>query len=962
MKKLAFISCLLILAVSGLNAQSNLGYKKVETVEKKGKDLVIPYVKYAFDNGLTLIVHEDHSDPICHVDVTYHVGSAREQLGRSGFAHFFEHMMFQGSDHVGDNEHFKIVSESGGSLNGNTTKDRTRYFETLPSNQLETALWLESDRMGFLLDAVTQEKFENQRSTVKNERGQNYDNKPYGVVWEKIGAAEYPVGHPYSWSTIGYLEDLNRVNVDDLKKFFLRWYGPNNAVVTVAGDVNPEKVAELVNKYFGAIPKGPAVQAAEKIAAVLNEDRFLSYEDQVKMPLFVKVFPTVASHHVDEAPLDILASYLSDGKSSLFYQNFIKSKIAIQAEVSHPTEELAGNFTVRIMPYNPGKSIAQIDSLIGVTFANFEKSGIPEAALKRFKASHEAAIINSLTSVSGKANQLSDYQTYSGNANGIGNDLDRYNKVTAEDVMRVYNKYIKGHHSVNLSVYPKGKPDLVARADNFQIPQRDLSKVKEGDEYKNLSYVKAKDNFDRKQRPASGPAPVANVPDYWKYQFNNGLMAIGAENNEVPTVSLQLSIEAGHRYEPLDKAGLAYLTARLMNEGTLKHSAEQISDLLEGLGSSIQVNSSENAITIFVNALSKNLKPTLDLVQEILLQPKFDQETFDRLKNEQLQLISNQATQATVIANNVYAKLNYGGRSIMGLPWTGTSTSVGNIQLADVKAYYSNFSTENAQLVAVGDVRKKKLLKDVAFLDSWKRKPAIALDENATGKNSVQPATTKIYFVNKEKAPQSEIRIGFLSMPYDATGEFFRSTVMNFALGGTFNSRINLNLRETKGWTYGARSGFSGSKFVGPFTASAGVRANVTDSAIIEFMKEIKNYADNGTTATELKFTQLSMSLGEALRYETPNQKAAFLKRLLDYDLDKNYTKTQNGILNGITKAEIDALAKKHLTYNNFNIVVVGDKAKVFKGISQLGYEVIELDAEGNKVQAELPPIPVQSH
>ena len=187
MKKLAFISCLLILAVSGLNAQSNLGYKKVETVEKKGKDLVIPYVKYAFDNGLTLIVHEDHSDPICHVDVTYHVGSAREQLGRSGFAHFFEHMMFQGSDHVGDNEHFKIVSESGGSLNGNTTKDRTRYFETLPSNQLETALWLESDRMGFLLDAVTQEKFENQRSTVKNERGQNYDNKPYGVVWEKIG-------------------------------------------------------------------------------------------------------------------------------------------------------------------------------------------------------------------------------------------------------------------------------------------------------------------------------------------------------------------------------------------------------------------------------------------------------------------------------------------------------------------------------------------------------------------------------------------------------------------------------------------------------------------------------------------------------------------------------------------------------------------------------------------------------
>ena len=942
-------------------APTAAGYKKVETVEKKGNELVIPFVKYQYANGLTLIVHEDHSDPICHVDVTYHVGSAREQLGRSGFAHFFEHMMFQGSDHVGDNEHFKIVSESGGSLNGNTTKDRTKYFETMPSNKLETALWLEADRMGFLLDAVTQEKFENQRSTVKNERGQNYDNKPYGLTWEKIGEALYPVGHPYSWTTIGYIEDLNRVSVDDLKKFFLRWYGPNNAVITVAGDVKPEQVAELVNKYFGSIQRGPEVKADKKDNAVLTENRYLSYEDKVKMPLFVKVFPTVASHDADEAPLDILASILSDGKSSLFYQTFVKSKIAIQADVSHPTEELAGTMTFRIMPYAPGKSLAQVDSMIGSTLAQFEKTGVTEEQLKRFKANHEAGVINSLTSISGKAIQLADYQTYTGDANFIGKDLERYNKVTTADIMRVYNKYIKGKFSVNLSVYPKGQGQMVAKADNFKAPARNLDQVKESDDYKNLAYHKAKDSFDRSKKPNSGPAPIVKTPDFWKNQFANGVVAIGAENNEVPTVALQLHIEAGHRYEPMDKAGLAYLTARLMNEGTLHHSAEQMSDLLEGMGSSVQVNSSENAITIYVNTLSKNLKATLDLVGEILLEPKFDAATFERIKNEQLQLISNQATQATVIANNIYTKLNYGTHSVLGLPSVGTTQTVKGLKLEDVIAYYKSFSTETAQIVAVGQATKKELLTDLSFIDKWKKQAPIALNNDAMGKNNPVVATTKIFFVNKERAPQSEIRIGTIALPYDATGEFFKSTIMNFPLGGAFNSRINLNLRETKGWTYGARSGFNGTKFAGPFTANAGVRADVTDSAVIEFMKEIKNFAEKGITEDELTFTKLSMGLSEALRYETPNQKAAFLKRLLDYNLDKDYTKTQNTILNGMTKAEIDALAKKNLPYTKFNIVVVGDKAKVFNGLSRLGYEIIELDADGNLVQAELPPVPVKS-
>lgn len=320
----------------------------IEKVERKGKELIIPYEKHVLKNGLTLVIHEDHSDPIVYVDVTYHVGSANEQEGRSGFAHFFEHMMFQGSEHVGDEQHFKIITEAGGTLNGSTSTDRTNYWEVLPSNQLETALWLESDRMGFFLDSVTQQKFEIQRATVKNERGQNYDNRPYGLVWEKIDAAMYPTNHPYSWQTIGYIEDLDRVDVNDLKKFFLRWYGPNNATLTISGDVDAAEVLRLVEKYFGAIPPGPEVKAQTLEPVVLESDRYISYEDAIRAPQLSFSYPTVPNRHPDEAPLDVLANILGGGKSSIFYKNFVKSQLAQFAYVANPCEELAGNFLIMV--------------------------------------------------------------------------------------------------------------------------------------------------------------------------------------------------------------------------------------------------------------------------------------------------------------------------------------------------------------------------------------------------------------------------------------------------------------------------------------------------------------------------------------------------------------------------------------------------------------------------------------
>src|SRR6478735_8208200 len=432
MQKSLVAAFALIIGLNPINAQKTSPTKSgdnknnskvtfIEEVKKVGNEIIIPFKRYKLSNGLTIIIHEDHSDPICYVDVTYHVGSAREQQGRSGFAHFFEHMMFQGSKNVGDEQHFKIITEAGGTLNGTTNTDRTNYFETVPSNQLEKALWLAADRMGFLLDAVTQKKFEVQRATVKNERGQNYDNRPYGLQSEVVSKNLYPYGHPYSWLTIGYLEDLNRSNVNDLKNFFLRWYGPNNATLTIGGDVTSAQVLKLVDKYFGSIPSGPKVEPVKLAPVVLDKTRYASYVDNYARASQLRlVYPTVPDYHPDAPALSLLAQVLGGGggfggggrggrgggggggnRNSVFYQSLIKTQKALQASASNQTSELAGEFAVSITPF-PEKTLAEMETLVNEAFADFEKRGVTDEDVEKFKTSFEGRTINGLSSVSGK--------------------------------------------------------------------------------------------------------------------------------------------------------------------------------------------------------------------------------------------------------------------------------------------------------------------------------------------------------------------------------------------------------------------------------------------------------------------------------------------------------------------------------------------------------------------------------
>jgi zinc protease len=945
-KNLISILGLLLLSAPVVNVFAQQP-KLIEKVTKKGEALVIPYQKYVLPNGLTVILTEDHSDPIVHVDVMYHVGSAREEIGKSGFAHFFEHMMFEGSDHVKSGDHFKIISAAGGSLNGNTTRDRTTYFETVPNNQLQKMLWLESDRMGFLMNAVTQQKFEIQRSTVKNERGQNYDNRPYGLATEAASKALYPYGHPYSWLTIGYVEDLNKVDVNDLKRFFLRWYGPNNATLTIGGDIDPKQTLAWVEKYFGAIPRGPAVQKTILPPPVLTGNRYVSYTDNyARLPLLYIDYPGVKILNKDQSALEALSLIIGQGKNSIFYKNFIKSRKAAEAQMNSDNAELAGDIGIEVVPF-PGQALEDMKKLVDESFAEFEKTGVTDDDLARFKGSAESEFINSLASISGKVNELAEDQTFTGNPNQIGRQLSDIQKVTKADVMRVYNQYIKGKAAVILSVLPKGNPLKPVAEDSYTVDEKNYKAPDYG--YAGLTYHKAKDNFDRNIQPLAGPNPVVKVPPFWTAKTSNGVNMIGAFNNEIPTVSLSLNIKGGGLLAANDpsKAGLPGIVAQMLNDETQKYTAEQMNAQLEKLGSSIQVGASADEAEFFVSSLSKNLDQTLLLLQERLFHPKFTQEALDRIKKQTLQGFQIAKTQSTNIASSVYSKILYGKDNIRTYGLSGNEQTVPNITLADVQAYYDNYFAPNlVSIVVVGDITEAAVKSKLAFLNNWKEKQITIPAANAVGK-PVEKNT--LYIVDVPHAAQSEIRIGYVTgLNYDATGTYYKLGLANYALGGGFDSRLNLDLREEKGWTYGASSGFNSGKFGGTFTAAAGVRAASTDSAVMEFVKDIRKYAENGIASTELAFTQSSIGQSDALKYETNSQKASFLSRIQNYNLKADFVDQQSKILAGITKDQIDELAKKYLDTGGMVILVVGDKEKIMPGLLKLGYNMVELDADGN--------------
>ena len=946
-KHLFWLMAIVFLWVNALNAQVNQP-QMVEKVEAKPGEASISYEKYVFPNGLRLYVHEDKSDPLVHVEVTYHVGSNREHLGITGFAHFFEHMMFQGSKHVADEEHIKIIESCGGIMNGTTNQDRTNYFETVPSNMLETALWLEADRMGWLIPAVTQEKFEIQRSAVKNEKDQNVVNAPYvRAITEVNNALLYPKGHPYSWPIIGYVEDLDRVGVQDLKNFFMRWYGPNNAIIVVSGDVNTKEVVALVDKYFGVIPKGQEVRKMRAQAVTLDQDVFQSVEDNIYAPLTMMTFPTIQNYHRDEPALDILAELLGGSKASPFQKRLVKSGFALQTDVSHPCTELAGEFKL-IAVTDPKKGQQQVLDSIRAILNSFDVNAISDEDIKRVKAKYEASLINVLESASGKATQLVNWEMLLGDKKwNLNDEIERYRVITKADIQRVFNKYIKNKSAAVVYVYPKNPADKTKLSSiNPYLGEHDKESEKQ---YAGLTYTEPLIAFDKSVRPTPTAAKAPVIPTFSTKTFDNGLQVIHTKTDELPKITMFFEIDGGKIFDAVNpkKLGVAALTAQLMTEGTLKRSAEEIEKDLDALGSTINFSSGGLNTSIYVTSLTKNINATLAILEEILFEPLFSPEELKTAK-EQLEnsLYQERTDRGSLFSRslNAIAHPNH----ILGASGSGYLSTINKISSEDLRSYYNSFYAPNlTRLTIVGNIDEATIISKLKFLENWKRKD-IKLPE-------LPPIQTKtkrnVYLIDVPGATQSLIGLTKPSFTYDPLGDFYKIVVANYPLGGSFNSRINLNLREAKGFTYGARSGISGTKYAGNWQFTASVKVNATDSALAETIKEITKFNKEGITAQELDETKKSINQSQALRFETTNEKASFLSQMIRFNLSPDYLKQQQILLNALTVEELNNIIKKQLNPDDMDILIVGDANDIKKKIAALKLGAIQsFDHEKIKV------------
>ena len=917
--------------------------------EFKGDDggIAIPYAKYKLANGLTVILHEDHSDPLVHVDVTYHVGSNREEIGRSGFAHFFEHMMFQGSAHVADEEHFKLVSNAGGTLNGSTNSDRTNYYETLPMNQLETALWLEADRMGFLLEAVTQEKFEIQRETVKNERGQRVDNQPYGRAFETLSTSLYEQDHPYYWPVIGWLEDLDRADVDDLKRFFLHWYGPNNAALTIGGDIDSMATLEMVNKYFGAIPAGPEVENLPKQPGHLDADRYVTLEDNIHLPALALIMPTVYANHADEAPLDAAAKIMGQGQASLLYQRLVQTGRAVQANVSHRCRELACEMMF-IVIQNPtsGETLTKMEAAVRETLDEFAAREVSEDDLQKFKAQYESGRIFGLQSVAGKVSSLAAFQTYTGSPAGIGDEIQRYLNVEIDDVNRVFGQYIAGKPAVILSIVPNGHPELAAAEQNYQAPVRDIPESF-GDEGTALALRLVEDDFDRSRQPVPGSNPVVELPAIWDTSLANNIRVLAVPNTETPTVTVRATFAMGQRDEPAGKAGLTALTADLMGEATLNHSAADFSEELERIGASISVNSGQYETTVTLNTLTKHLDKAMSLMMERTLKPAFTEEDFERIKSQTIEGLMASRKTPEGLAGRAINSVLYGSTHPLSYPSAGLPSTVESITLADVKAYYAaHFPSHLTGITVSADLSQAEIITALQGFASLEVTQAY----RAPIENLPEIKGRTLYVVNKEGAAQSSLRTAQPSIKYDALGDFYKAGLANFNLGGTFNSRINLNLREDKGYTYGARSGFNGGPEFGSFSVSTEVNKEATAASVTEVLNELESYAAKGMDEAEYDYMRSAIGQRDALQYETPGNKLGLLANIMRYDLPLNYRTQQASILKETDREVLNALANRLIQPDDMAIVIVGDETALREELEALGMPIKQLDEDGFEI------------
>lgn len=944
-KPMAFMLSFLLISLVSCDDKKDTKQDSDETA------LSIDYEKYELDNGLNVVLHQDKSDPIVSVAIQYGVGSNREKKGRTGFAHLFEHMLFQESENVPQDQFFKKIQDAGGTLNGGTWQDGTIYYEVVPKNALEMVMWLESDRMGYLINTVTKSAFANQQEVVQNEKRQRVDNNPYGHTNWVIDKNLYPDGHPYSWQVIGELEDLQNATVEDVKEFYDKFYGPNNATLVIAGDFDEEKTREMIQKYFGEIKKRQEVEPLDIQTVSLDETKRLYHEDNfATAPQLNMVWPVVEQYNEDAYALDFLGDILSDGKKAPLYKVLVEEKkLTSQPYAFNSADQIAGKFRI-LVTANAGVDLDSIEAGIKEAFALFEKEGVTERDIERIKAGQETDFYNGISSVLGKSFQLAQYDVFAGDPGFITQDIENIKAVTKEDVMRVYKKYIKDKPFVLTSFVPKGQMELIAEnSEKAEVVEEEITEnveteIVEADQ----EIKKTPSNFDRSVQPEMGEAPQLNIPESWAVNLDNEMEVYGIEQNELPLVNFSLVIEGGHLLDDLEKNGVANLMSDIMMEGTATKTPAELEEEIDLLGANIYMYTSDEAIVIRGNTLKRNFDKTMDLVQEIILEPRWDEKEFDRIKTSTINTIKRYEADPNRIANKVYDKILYGEDHPFAYPTLGTEESVKSITIEDLKNYYDNyFSPSVARFHVVGDVSKSEALDAIAELESkWEPKVVEIPEFEIT--NDREKAS--LYFVDVPNAKQSVINIGYIALPRTSE-DFFPAEVMNYKLGGSFSGNVNLILREEKGYTYGARSGFSGSKIPGTFTASSSVRTNTTGESVGIFKDEIANYKD-GISEEDLEFTKNALIKSNARRFETQGSLLGMLQEMSAYDLDSKYIEKEEDIIRSMTLEQHKELANKLLDESKMAYLVVGDAATQFQQFKEMGFdEVILLDKDGEEIK-----------
>ncbi len=890
----------------------------------------VEFTKYTLPNGLQVILHVDRKLPIVHVNQWFHVGSKNEKPGRTGFAHLFEHMMFQGSKNA-DDEYFSFVEKAGanlreGGVNGTTSNDRTNYFVTVPSANLENILWLESDRLATLLDATTPAKLDNQRDVVKNERRQGLENQPYGRWIPLLYETVFPSGHPYSWPVIGSQEDLSAATLDDVKEFFRQYYTPNNLSIVIAGDFDQEQAKKLIEKYFGDLPPGPPLDRPAKAVVALDSERVVEVNDRVSLERVYIGWPAPEYFTVGDTALDIAARILADGLSSRLNKALVYDRqLATQVSAFNVSGEIAGMFVVQATA-RPQQSLAEIEKVVTEEIARFAKEGPTAAELDRAKTKQESEFISGLERIGGfggKADVLNQYNVFLGDPGKMEADLQRYRSLTPADVQQAVARWLDTPNRALIRFHPEAA----------QRPSNALT-------------------LDRSTMPPLGEDRPFAAPAVQSAKLPNGLEVFVVERRDLPKVSVSLATRAGAATDPAGKAGLANLTVTTIDMGTKTRKTLEIEDAFGALGTTLTGGVGRESARLGIDVLSRNLSPALALVADVVQNPVFPEDEVARERKRALDALAQADRNPNAVAGRILPMLAFGSDHPYGRPAQGLKSSVEGLTRADIVAFHAaRWKPGSTALIFAGDISLAQAT-DVAkqHFGGWTGGAAPAVTVPPPG---TVASAGKIYLVDRPDSAQTVVA-QLLPGVSRSAADYYALSLVDSVWGGAAGARLNLNLREDKGYAYGAFSNLSAMTKAGSWTASAGVQTDKTSESIKEFDNELKGLVvTRPISADEFSMVKSRLTRGYAQQFESLGRLTQQIGNLWTLGLPMTELQREFDAVNSLTLEQVLGAAKKHVRPETASLLLVGDRTKIEAGVKALNLgEIVVLDPEGKPASA----------